>query len=171
MATTLSAKDRAPARASPLPRGTATPNRNAPPAASWPCLVTSTDEQLAQWISLAAQASGWSVVSCSSAKDSLRQAVLHDFPLAMLDYGGDPAHRATLAELVRLLKSSTGSVQVVCEREPDVECSGERWARESGAWLYLPDVNSSSDLAGVCREARSVVEKLRGPASPAATAR
>ncbi|MEN1681831.1 MAG: hypothetical protein AAGJ46_19800 [Planctomycetota bacterium] len=169
MATTLSAKDRAAARASPSTRGQATPNRPGVTAASWPCLITSADAELAQWAGSAAQAAGWSVVSCSSARESLREAVLHEFPLALLDYGGDPSHREALADLLRMLKSSTGSVQVVCERRPDDGCSGERWARQSGAWLYLPDVNASSDLTGVCREARSVVEKLRGPASPSAT--
>jgi hypothetical protein len=37
---------------------------------------------------------------------------------------------------------------------------GEVWSRQLGVWMYLPGIDSESDVALVCSEARSIVEKL-----------
>jgi hypothetical protein len=36
----------------------------------------------------------------------------------------------------------------------------EIWARQLGAWMYLPGVNDHSDVAMLCGEARNAAEKL-----------
>jgi hypothetical protein len=43
---------------------------------------------------------------------------------------------------------------------------GEVWSRQLGVWMYLPGVDSESDLALVYSEARGIVEKLHGEKLP-----
>jgi hypothetical protein len=47
---------------------------------------------------------------------------------------------------------------VICGRDGDA--MQEIWAHQLGAWLYLPGVDISGDLAMLCSQARMVVEKL-----------
>jgi hypothetical protein len=57
---------------------------------------------------------------------------------------------------------------VVCGNEGNAR--EEIWARQLGAWMYLPGVDDQSDVAMVCGEAKNVVEKIAGskgvPCSP-----
>jgi hypothetical protein len=39
----------------------------------------------------------------------------------------------------------------------------EIWARQLGAWLYLPGVVESDDVAMLCGEARQIAEQLAKP--------
>lgn len=153
----------------------------------WACLLVSADERLRRRMSLAATSAGWNPVECQTPEESLRQAVLINFPLALVDLGGayqatsggrsdstasgarasegaiatpHPAGFASYGDLLRMLKQSASNLVVICDRDSNPE--GELWSRQLGAWMYLPNVDEKSDLARICREAKAIAEKLRG---------
>lgn len=133
-------------------------------APSWPCLLASSDGHLREQIGSAAAEFGWTTVHSEGPRDALRHAVLHSFALAFVDIdgGADAGSLQAYAELLQALRGSPPGLVIVCERGGG-EAQRELWAREQGAWLYLPEVDSQSDFNGLCREARAVAEKLRGP--------
>jgi hypothetical protein len=63
---------------------------------------------------------------------------------------------------VERLAARDGPLVAVCGKPNDA--LGEVWSRQLGVWMYLPGVDCESDLALVCGEARSIVEKLWGRA-------
>lgn len=127
------------------------------------CLLVSSDQRLRCHMERSAQSVGWSTVECESPEDSVRQAVLRDFALAVVDLGVNCQSFQQYDGLLETLRRSAGNLVVVCDRDGDENGTGELWSRQNGAWMYLPSVNDKSDLARVCREARDVAEKLRGP--------
>ncbi len=130
----------------------------------WSCLLVSTEQQLRRRMREAASEAGWNPVECKTVEESLRQAALHVFPLALIDVGHQLPSKVH-EDLIRSLRQSASNLVVVCDQDANPE--GELWARQRGAWMYLPEVNDASDLARICREAQAVTEKLRGPAKAA----
>jgi len=111
---------------------------------------------------------GWKTIECSAPAEAIRQAMLQTFPLALIDIRkGSQSGESQLDDqqpyndLLRVLQSTTGNLVVVCDSEAHPE--GELWSRQLGAWMYLPNVDEQSDLARICREAKAIAEKLRGP--------
>ena len=54
----------------------------------------------------------------------------------------------------------------VCGKPDDT--LGEVWSRQLGVWMYLPGVDSQSDIALLCGEARNILTKLESLPAKAA---
>lgn len=133
------------------------------PAALQTCLVVSTSARRAQLLVRAAHEERWATIVCTSADDALRQTVLQRVQLALVDLQSAPAAEETrLRKLVEQL-AARRLLLAVCGRPNDT--TGEVWSRQLGVWMYLPGVDSQSDIALLCAEARNVLEKLCGRAS------
>jgi len=81
------------------------------------------------------------------------------FRLAVVDlYRTHGTPPVGLRGLCELLAADGTALLVICGNDEDaVE---EIWAHQLGAWLYLPGVEADSDLAMLCGQARTVVEKF-----------
>jgi hypothetical protein len=96
---------------------------------------------------------------CSTAEDANRQAVRHRIDLALIDLQTASAEsESRLRELVRQLAARGGPLLAVCGKPDDT--NGEVWSRQQGVWLYLPGVDSESDIALLCGEAKKILKKL-----------
>ena len=63
-----------------------------------------------------------------------------------------PGEERAFRGLVEQLTARDGPLVAVCGNPNDD--SGEVWSRQLGVWMYLPGVDSESDLALVCSEAQ-----------------
>jgi hypothetical protein len=135
------------------------PVRTEAPPALCRCLIVSSSPERMTMLCDAAEAQGWDPIPCDAAERASREVARHYLQMVIVDLegaqGGAPEGFRGLAER---LAGDSGRLLVVCGNESDV--TEEIWARQLGAWMYLPGVDDQSDVAMVCGEARNVAEKL-----------
>src|SRR3954449_11083354 len=135
------------------------PARRQAPVALHTCLVVSTSARRAQLWVRAAHEEHWATIVCTTGDDAIRQSVRQRVDLALVDLQSVSAgQEARLRTLVQQLASRKGPLLAVCGRPDDI--TGEVWSRQLGVWMYLPGVDSQSDIALLCGEARSILKKL-----------
>jgi DNA-binding response OmpR family regulator len=140
------------------PDSTATNGRHAP-AALHLCLVVSMSPRRAQLLVRAAHDEQWSTIVCNTAEDALRQSVRQRVDLALVDLqSAQPSEERVLRLLVEQLAARNGPLMAVCGKPDDT--TGEVWSRQLGVWMYLPGVDSQSDIALLCAEARNILQKM-----------
>jgi hypothetical protein len=106
----------------------------------------------------------WTTIVCTTAEDANRQTVRNRVDLALVDLQSASSQcEAMFRGLVQQLAGRSGLLLAVCGK-PDDEM-GEVWSRQLGVWMYLPGVDSQSDIALLCGEARNILKKL-GDQSP-----
>jgi hypothetical protein len=128
-------------------------------AALQTCLVVSTSARRAQLWVRAAHGEQWATIVCNTADDALRQSIRNRVELALIDLqSATAAQEHRLRTLVERLAERSGPLLAVCGNPDDV--TGEVWSRQLGVWMYLPGVDSHSDIALLCSEARSILQKL-----------
>ena len=140
------------------PESRAPVSRRAPPALQM-CLVVSASVPRAQLWVRAAHEEQWATIVCNTPDDAIRQAVRHRVDLALIDLQSAPTtQERLLRRLVEQLASRDGPLLAVCGKPDDT--TGEVWSRQLGVWMYLPGVDSQSDIALLCGEARNILKKL-----------
>lgn len=129
--------------------------------ATFQCLVVSAHDTMREMLTRSVNEAGWDAVVCSDAGDA-RTAVQRDrFQMALVDLQDLTLDEtASFRQLSERIASSPGPLLVLCGNEGDG--MEEIWARQLGAWLYLPGVDLDSDLMSLCAEALPVAEKLIG---------
>lgn len=139
------------------------PARPAAPPLQVRCLIVSASEERIEMLRQAARAQGWDPILCDTAPDASREAIRNRLQMVVVDLdcaGGEPPDG--FQELAERLAGESGRLLVICGKEEDALV--EVWARQLGAWMYLPGVDDTSDFAMVCGEAKNVAEKMFGPA-------
>ena len=135
------------------------PAKRRAPAALHTCLVVSTSARRAQLWVRAAHEENWATIVCTTGDDAIRQSVRQRVDLALVDLQSAAAEQEErLRTLVQQLASRKGPLLAVCGRPDDT--TGEVWSRQLGVWMYLPGVDSQSDIALLCGEARTILKKL-----------
>jgi hypothetical protein len=123
------------------------------------CLVVSASSPRTRLWVRAAQQEHWATIICRTAEEAARQVARNRVHLALIDLQFVPAaQEAAYRALVEQLAARDGPLVAVCGNPNDT--LGEVWSRQLGVWMYLPGIDSESDVALVCSEARSIVEKL-----------
>jgi len=147
-----------------MPATLVSPDARAPvsrraPAAVHLCLVVSTSPRRAQLWVRAAHEEQWATIVCTTADDAIRQSVRQRVELALVDLqSAPPPQERVLRKLVEQLAGRKGPLLAVCGKPDDT--LGEVWSRQLGVWMYLPGVDSQSDIALLCGEARNILKKL-----------
>lgn len=127
-------------------------------AALQTCLVVSTSAQRAQRWVRAAHDEQWATIVCNTADEAHRQAVRNRIELALVDLQStSAAQEQALRNLVERLAEQRGMLLAVCGNPDD--CLGEVWSRQLGVWMYLPGIDTHSDIELLCSEARLILEK------------
>lgn len=122
------------------------------------CLIVSPRARQREMLSRAATASGWASVVCSDADTARHLAQRIIVKLAFIDLEeGSLDTLASLQELASDLSRMGCPLLVVCGAEGDTQ--QEIWARQLGAWLYLPGMAAVEAMTQLCDEARGVVER------------
>ncbi len=136
------------------------------------CLIVSADPVRREMLERAASEGGWKTCLCEDAPTALNFISRSLVQLAVVDLESQPAD--VFRPVVEKLTASNGLLLIVCGNEGDI--SEEIWARQLGAWLYLPGVVDTSNFTLLCGEARHIAERLwknnleRTTASPVAKA-
>lgn len=137
--------------------------RRAPPT-SQVCLVVSPDPLRQMMFGKAATRSGWRQVVCADQASALPHLASGTVGLVLVDtVTPNPNTAADRRLLVELLSNQKEVLTVVCGRTSDSE--EEIWARQCGAWMYLPGVAPESDLDPVLCGAKQITERMRQRAS------
>ena len=140
------------------PEARATGIRRAPPTVHL-CLVVSTSAPRAQLWVRAAHEEQWATIVCNTADDAIRQSARQRVELALVDLqSAPPPQERLLRKLVEQLAARSGPLLAVCGKPDDT--MGEVWSRQLGVWMYLPGVDSQSDISLLCGEARNILKKL-----------
>jgi hypothetical protein len=126
------------------------------------CLILSGQSSRREMLNRAAETAGWEPVVCPDAETAREQIGRMFLQLAIVDMvplaGREPpGYRELTEKLARL----GGLLLVICGNEGRPQ--EEIWARQLGAWLYLPGVVESDDVAMLCGEARQIAEQLAAP--------
>lgn len=142
-------------------------------ANAWACLVLAGDPQRRASFERSAKAAGWAPITCSSIGEAARQHRRWRTQLAAIDFGSTtgPA-RAALQQFAEQI-AAPERLLLICDEPADAQ--GELWARQVGAWVYLPSPEFGDGLVDLFNDARQAAEKLAGsddagavpaPASP-----
>jgi DNA-binding response OmpR family regulator len=134
------------------------PPKEATARSTLECLIVSTSTQRRELLSRAATDNGWKTVVSGDADSARRCTNRIVLKLAIVDLERpSPAESSRLRELTAELAHAGGPLLVVCGAEGDVK--QEIWARQLGAWLYLPGVAVAEAMALLSEQARYLIEK------------
>jgi len=124
------------------------------------CLVVSADQPRRQMLTQAATDAGWDTVVCADADNALAESQRSCFQLALIDMQGrsGPTPSGFREFCEHLTESSGKQLLAVCGHEGDAK--EEIWARQLGAWLYLPGLTDGEEMSVLCGEARTVAKQV-----------
>lgn len=117
------------------------------------CLIVSSADGLRQSLFQAAGDAGWDPVVCGDLAGATMAVQRVRFQLAWVDLKSWDRDARKLCESIARLRHV---LLVICGNADNA--AEEIWARQLGAWLYLPDVawEDVGDLAFLCEQARIV---------------
>ena len=125
------------------------------------CLVLTGDRALRDRLGAAAELSGFSAcdapddaAECSAAIDGDYHVVIADIAHPLGDRVNDTV------EMAEEFAGRPGTLLVVCGSGESVD--EELWARQAGAWVYLPGAARGDALVSLLADARQFVERRVG---------
>jgi DNA-binding NtrC family response regulator len=122
------------------------------------CLVVSGDEGLRHRLDTMAELAGWSACEAPADAAELRSLVDSDFNLVITDVAHPLGERVNdTVEIAEEFASRSNTLVVVCGSGESID--EELWARQLGAWVYLPGVSGGDALMSLFGEAQRVVER------------
>jgi DNA-binding response OmpR family regulator len=122
------------------------------------CLVVSGDEGLRHRLDTMADLAGWSACDTPVDAADLRSVVDGDYHLVIVDIARPVGERVNdTVEIAEEFASRPGTLVVVCGSGDSVD--EELWARQLGAWVYLPGIAGGDALMSLFAEAGRVVER------------
>lgn len=122
------------------------------------CLVVSGDAGLRNRLDAVTELSGWSACEAPVDAAELSAAVEGDFQLVIADIAHPLGDRVNdTVEIAEEFAGRPGTLLVICGSEDNVD--EELWARQMGAWVYLPGISSGDALVSLFAEARRVADR------------
>jgi len=133
------------------------------------CLVVSATSSRRKTLAEAACAGGWKTAVFADAGPAASYVERRMINLALIDMKArSQRHVPDFRLLAEKLAHQNNLLLVVCGRESAVQ--EELWARQLGAWLYLPGAVRRDGVAPLCEEARYITEQLGATQTPAGLA-
>lgn len=134
------------------------------PAKDLACLVVSLRDGRNQLLHAAASTAGWQCTEIADPLEARKQVIRRRLPLVVIDLESETGSgTAELKDLAEKLARGRGVMLIICGNEGNA--MEEIWARQLGAWLYLPGVTEDSDLASLFEEAGTIMSR-RTPTAP-----
>jgi DNA-binding NtrC family response regulator len=117
------------------------------------CLVVTGDASRRNRFEGAIELAGWLECAAPESAAELRTAVDCEYQLVIVDVASPLGDRVNdTIEAAEEFAARPGTLLVVCGSEDNID--EELWARQLGAWLYLPGVCDGDSLTSLCVEAR-----------------
>jgi hypothetical protein len=121
------------------------------------CLIVSGSGARRSRFAAAAELAGWTECSTPETSAEVGQTIDGDYQLVIVDLAAPLGARVNdTVELAEEFAARPGTLLVICGSEDNVD--EELWARQLGAWLYLPGVADGDSLTSLCVEARRIRE-------------
>ena len=122
------------------------------------CLVVSGDNGFRGRLHTMSELGGYASCDLPTDVEGLQQAIDGDYHLVIVDIARPVGDRVNdTIEMAEEFAARPGTLLVVCGSEDSVD--EELWARQLGAWVYLPGVSSSDALMSLFAEARRVSDR------------
>lgn len=122
------------------------------------CLVVSGNPGLRNRLEAVSELSGWSECDSPAEAIELGSAVEGEYQLVVVDIANPVGDRVNDSiEIAEEFAGRSGTLLVVCGSEDNVD--EELWARQLGAWVYLPGVSSGDALVSLFSDARRVADR------------
>lgn len=122
------------------------------------CLVLSGDRGLRSRLDAVTELGGWSACDAPEDAADLQAAIDGDYQLVIADVANPLGDRVNdTVEVAEEFAARPGTLVVVCGSEDSVD--EELWARQIGAWVYLPGVSGGDALMSLVTDARRLVER------------
>lgn len=122
------------------------------------CLVASGSQPRREMFSQSVQAAGWESMVCNDLMQAWTALHRELFQMAVVDLQQEAGQPVDFRELCEQLAAQRNMLLMVCGNDADT--AEEVWARQLGAWLYLPGVSTGSDLETLCFEGRTIAQRL-----------
>jgi len=121
-------------------------------------LVVSGDRGLRARLESVSELSGWTACDAPVDAMELSSSVEGDYQLIVVDIANPVGDRVNdSVEIAEEFAGRPGTLLVICGSDDSVD--EELWARQLGAWVYLPGVSSGDALVSLFSDARRVVER------------
>lgn len=137
---------------------------NQPPAIRSPrgpvlkSLVVTGDAGLRGRLGTMAELGGFSTCDMPADASDFRSVIDGDYQLVIVDIVHPLGDRVSdTLEIAEEFAGRPGTLLVVCGSDDSVD--EELWARQLGAWVYLPGVSGGDSLMSLFAEARRVAER------------
>jgi DNA-binding response OmpR family regulator len=122
------------------------------------CLVVSGDNGLRGRLHTMSDLGGFTACETPADATEMRSVVDGDYQLVIVDIAHPLGDRVNdTVEIAEEFASRPGTLVVVCGSDDSVD--EELWARQLGAWVYLPGVSNGDSLMSLFAEARRVVDR------------
>lgn len=116
------------------------------------CLVVSGDPVLRNRLEAVSELSGWTACSAPDTSAELQEVVDDDFQLVVVDVARPLGDRVNDSlEVAEEFAARPGTLLVVCGSEDNID--EELWARQLGAWVYLPGITTGDALVALFSDA------------------
>jgi len=140
--------------------------RTAAPAetqkAVFQCLVVSSSRDRRDMLARAATDAGWDAIVCADPENARAECRRTFVQMALVDLQGHGSLTPSgFRQFSEELASDGGKLLLaVCGHEGDPH--EEIWARQLGAWLYLPGVTDRDEVTPLCRQGLVVARRIVG---------
>lgn len=121
-------------------------------------LVVSGDSSLRSRFEAVSELSGWSSCDTPEAVSDVDVAIDGDYQLVVVDIAHPLGDRVNDSiEVAEEFAGRHGTLLVICGSEDSAE--EELWARQLGAWVYLPGVAGGDAIVSLFAEAKQLSER------------
>ena len=121
-------------------------------------LVVSGDAGLRGRLGTMSELGGFSACDMPADASDFRSVIDGDYQLVIVDIARPLGDRVSdTVEIAEEFAGRPGTLLVVCGSDDSVD--EELWARQLGAWVYLPGVSGGDALMSLFAEARRVAER------------
>jgi DNA-binding response OmpR family regulator len=122
------------------------------------CLVVTGERGFRNRLHSATELAGWEECDAPESSVELQSVVDEEYQLVLVDIANPLGERVSdTVELAEEFASRPGTLVVVCGPEDGID--EELWARQLGAWVYLPGAIAGDGLISLCTEAGRLADR------------
>ena len=122
------------------------------------CLVVTGESSFRNRLESATELAGWQECDAPETVAELHSAIDGDYRLVLVDVANPVGDRVSdMVELAEEFAARPGTLLVICGPEDGID--EELWARQLGAWVYLPGAIAGDGLVSLLRDAGRMAER------------
>jgi hypothetical protein len=122
------------------------------------CLVVTGQAGFRNRLTAATELAGWEECDAPKTDGDIRSAIDGDYRLVLVDIANPVGNRVSdMVELAEEFAARPETLVVICGPEDGID--EELWARQLGAWVYLPGAIAGDGLVSLFHEAVRLADR------------